>query len=152
MPWIVRKTNLFYTHEMTHQKWPYLLMCRDLIFEGFFHTLGRPPRPTRGPRAIAAKECSGYLSERVPTRAFVRGRGRHLQPFPNSATREDRSGSHWRCPADRNQTAGLEKRAEIAGRKDPPVPPLIGPVSDLGPIPRAYFWGIFEGSIFIALQ
>jgi hypothetical protein len=49
---------------MTDQKWPVLLMCRDSISEGFFHT----PRPSATPShdlARSGEGCSGLQSERL---------------------------------------------------------------------------------------
>jgi hypothetical protein len=74
----VRKINLFYAHEMTCQKWPVLLMCRDSISEGFFHTLvSQDTAHSRAPRN-GGGDCSGLPSERA-TLAFARGDGRHLK-------------------------------------------------------------------------
>lgn len=100
--------NLFYTHEMTYQKCPVLLMCRDSIFLRVFpYTRQAPPR---GSRRWRRKIAQGLQSERAPNSRLCTGRGHHLKPRSNSATREVDRARGWSRPADRKQTEGLEKR------------------------------------------
>jgi hypothetical protein len=100
-------------HEMTDQKWPVLLMCRDSISEGFFHTRVRRRRTSPAPpRVKAPKGCSGFQSE-PPNSQFAQGAAITRSLFEFGDARGSGSGV-WHRLADRKQTTGLEKRRQQA--------------------------------------
>src|SRR5947207_9006293 len=80
----VRTINLFCTHQIRCHKWSILLMCRDPISEGFFHT----PATMHSPPPRAASEyCSGQFGDGAELAALY-GAGPSLE----RRQRVDRAG------------------------------------------------------------